>query len=267
MIRPAMLALLFAAAPLQAADPRVVERPFHEDAVYDLVADHGFQATIAFADGEHVENIAVGSSGAWQVTPNRRADRVFVKPASPTAAPTNMTVITDRHTYLFSLRAGHKGAPLYLLRFYYPDDPKPEPAPVPAAALAVAEDSTRADPARIDPSRLNFGWATSGARAILPERAYDDGDAVYLSWAPGRALPAILVIGPDGKSEGLVNYTAKDDTIIVEGTPARLVLRSGKNVAYLDRRPRPSAGSARPAADPVEAEPAPAVAIAPTRKP
>ena len=33
----------------------------------------GIQSTIEFADDERIENVAVGDSNAWQITPNRRA--------------------------------------------------------------------------------------------------------------------------------------------------------------------------------------------------
>ena len=37
-------------------------------------------STVEFAPDERIENVAVGDSGAWQVTPNKRGDHLFVKP-------------------------------------------------------------------------------------------------------------------------------------------------------------------------------------------
>ena len=70
-----------------------------------------------FARDERIENVAVGDSSAWQITPNRRASLLFVKP--PTArSRTNMTVVTDRRTYMFDLVAGDKSTtPVYALKF------------------------------------------------------------------------------------------------------------------------------------------------------
>ena len=62
----------------------------------------GLQATVAFADNERIENVAIGDSNSWQVTPNKRANLLFVKPLAARAR-TNMTVVTDRHTYVFDL--------------------------------------------------------------------------------------------------------------------------------------------------------------------
>ena len=86
----------------------------------------GVQATIVFAEDEHIENVAIGDSNSWQVTPNKRANLLFVKPLAARAR-TNMTVVTDRHRYFFDLVAAPAGNALYVLRFTYPDEPKPAP--------------------------------------------------------------------------------------------------------------------------------------------
>ena len=255
---PALIPALIPAAHA-ATDPRVSETRFREDGVVEIATRGGFQTTVAFADGERVENIAIGSSGVWQVTPNRRADRLFIKPASASAQPTNMTVITDRRTYLFALRATTGGTPLFLLRFTYPPE-----AAKPATAATPAPTQLAASPAasRIDPATLNFRWAASGSRPLLPERVFDDGQSVYLGWAAGQPLPAILTLGPDGKQEGMVNYTSVDGVIVVDGVPGRLILRSGKDVAYLDRQPPAPLSGPAPGSSPTAAAEAPSGAKA-----
>ncbi|MFD2579871.1 TrbG/VirB9 family P-type conjugative transfer protein [Novosphingobium colocasiae] len=90
----------------------------------------GVQATIAFGQNEAIENVAVGDSQKWQITPNKRADLLFVKPLD-SIARTNMTVVTNKRTYFFDLVASAKAKPLYMLRFTYKDDPKAAPATAP----------------------------------------------------------------------------------------------------------------------------------------
>ena len=46
------------------------------------------QATIDFGEDEHIENVAIGDSSAWQVTPNKRANLLFVKPLRQARRPT-----------------------------------------------------------------------------------------------------------------------------------------------------------------------------------
>jgi type IV secretory pathway VirB9-like protein len=114
---PALLAI---GAPVALAqnDPRLVTLAFNETEVVKLHGRMGVQATIAFAEDEKIENVAVGDSQKWQITPNKRANLLFAKPLDP-AATTNMTVVTDRRTYLFDLVASLKERPVYLMRFTY----------------------------------------------------------------------------------------------------------------------------------------------------
>ena len=103
--------------PARAEDRRVIEHSYSPDEVVRIEGKPNVQATIRFAEDEHIENVAIGDSQAWQVTPNKRANLLFVKPMAERAA-TNMTVVTDRHTYLFDLVASPAAKnPLYVLSF------------------------------------------------------------------------------------------------------------------------------------------------------
>ena len=95
----------------------------------------GVQASIAFAEDEHIENVAIGDSATWQITPNKRANLLFVKPLAANAR-TNMTVVTDKRTYLFDLVASPRNSALYVLQFRYPELEK---AAEEARLAAIAE--------------------------------------------------------------------------------------------------------------------------------
>lgn len=239
MLMAPALALFLAAVPTLAEDPRIQTRIFDEGMVVPIQGRIKVQTTIKFAPDEVIENVAIGDSAAWQVQPNRAQSILFVKPLEP-AARTNLTVVTSKRTYLFDLIASPRNAPLYVLQFRYPDIERAEEE----ARLAAAAEAEReaANPiemqaatdrfAVIDPASLNFDWAGGGQAALLPSRTYDDGEAVFLIWPAGRAIPAILTLNEDGE-EGPVNYTVRGDTVVVEGVPAQIVLRSGKEVATL----------------------------------
>lgn len=233
MIRVAIPALALAslAAPAAADDARLVERLYDPAQVVTIEGRTKVQATIRFGEDETIENVAIGDSEAWQVTPNKRANLLFIKPLSPTAK-TNMTVVTNEHTYLFDLVASPRAEPLYVLAFTYPEEPEEEQPVVPGSANAV-ELAAATDPYAVaDPAELNFAWAGEGDAALLPERTYDDGNATFLTWPGGRAVPAILVKDHQG-TEGPVNFTVRGDTIVVDGVPRELVLRSGDDSAVL----------------------------------
>lgn len=246
MIRAGLsaLALVVAATPVM-ADSRLVERLYDPAAVVRIEGKTKVQATIQFGEDESIENVAIGDSAAWQVTPNKRANLLFVKPLEPTAS-TNMTVVTSKRTYLFDLVANPRARPLYVLKFTYPDEPEEEPEAQLAAATETAsavEMAAATDPyAVVDPAELNFAWAGKGDKVLLPERTYDDGLATFLAWPAGQPVPAILVKDAEG-TEGPVNFTVRGDVIVVDGVPREIVLRSGRNAATLT-----NTGPVRPAA-------------------
>lgn len=237
-----------AAASAQAADVRIKTRLYNADEVVVVEGRAGVQATIAFAELEQIENVAIGDSTSWQVTPNKRANLLFVKPLGPTSR-TNMTVVTDRRTYLFDLAARPEGTPLYVLRFTYPPEAKPTRQ---LAGMSAEEAAAAATPpkeiAAADPAGLNFAWRTKGDRKILPSRIYDDGEATYLSWPARSAIPAILTVNEKGE-EGAVNYAVRGEVLVLDSVPKTIVLRSGREMATLENgRPAAEAPKAAPAA-------------------
>lgn len=242
------LALLLAAAPAAAKDSRLVEVEYDPGRVIVIEGRTKVQATIKFGDDESIENVAVGDSAAWQITPNKRANLLFVKPLTP-LAQTNMTVVTNKYTYLFDLVASPKAKPLYILTFTYPKE-EAEEAAQQAAAVGTAnsvELTAATDPyAVVDPTTLNFAWSKQGAPGLLPQNAFDDGQATFLEWTEGTSIPAILVKDFEG-TEGPVNFTVRGNTVVVDGVPAEIILRSGEEVATLiNLEPSAQAALAKP---------------------
>jgi len=214
------------------ADPRLQEVMYDELEVFTLPGRVNVQASIIFGEDETIENVAIGNSQTWQVTPNKRANILFVKPLEPRAA-TNLTVVTSKRTYLFDLVASPSAKPLYVLRFDYPVDPEEEARKAELAQAATEEPAQPADPfSSVNPADLNFAWSGEGEANLLPDRTFDDGEATFLTWPDGRDVPAILVTNTKG-DEGPVNYTVRGDTIVIDGVPRSIILRSGEDSATL----------------------------------
>ncbi|WP_082384556.1 TrbG/VirB9 family P-type conjugative transfer protein [Erythrobacter sp. SG61-1L] len=223
------------AAPAHAGDARLVERLYNPSEVVLIEGKPNVQATITFGDDEHIENVAIGDSNSWQVTPNKRANLLFVKPLAARAS-TNMTVVTDRHTYLFDLVARPDAKPLYVLNFTYPEEPEAAEDEAQLARQPGASDlemAAASDPYAVaDPAKLNFSWTRKGAPKLMPEQVYDDGDATFITWPADATIPAILVKDRNG-TEGPVNYAVRGTTTVVDGVPNEIILRWGDDVATL----------------------------------
>ena len=238
IIAAALMTIAALPGPLAAQDPRLVERDYDPAEIVTIEGKVNVQATIRFAPGESVQNIAIGDSQKWQVTPSRNTNLIFLKPLAERAT-TNMTVVTNRRVYLFDLVASptHRN-PLYVLNFTYTQEflveaelPQPEEDAVETASaleLAAAND----DIAVIDPSSLNFAWSGTGDAVLLPAEIYDNGDATFLTWPLGTPVPAILVKNEAG-TEGPVNYAVRGDVIVIDQVPGEIILRSGDDYARI----------------------------------
>ena len=213
-----------------AADNRIRTLAYDPNEIVRILGKAGIQSTIEFADDERIENVAVGDSAAWQITPNRRASLLFVKPLSAHSR-TNMTVVTDHRTYMFDLVAGDKSTtPVYALKFSYPREKAAETAAKPVQQAAVAPPP--AVQATMIAEKLHFDWNTKGNGKLLPSRVFDDGSSLYLAWSKDTPLPAILTESEDRK-EGPVNYRLSGQYIVISPIPPNLVLRYGKRTAVL----------------------------------
>ena len=200
-------------------DPRIRTIFYDPDRVVRLDAYAGYQMMIQFGSDERIENVAIGEGAAWQVTPNKEANLLFLKPLEH-APHTNMTVITDRRSYLFELE-GHPAAAArpegvtYVVRFSYP--------PPPAIATVTAP------PPPAPPERRNTAYSYTGSRELLPSVVFDDGHFTYFKWPAETTTPAVFAVAPDG-AESLINYSWRDGYEAVEQVAPKFMLRDGKVV-------------------------------------
>lgn len=219
-------------------DSRIVTLDYNEAAVVRLEGCVGFQTMVTFGKGEHVENVGLGDSSQWQVMPNKRADLLFVKPLTPKAY-SNMTVVSDKRTYNFELRAApveacDHGRAIYELRFAYPPDPA-EVAAAAAAAAAAAKNKT-AVPTDLNalplPEKRNTAYTYNGDMLLVPMRVFDDGSSTYMRWAEGTETPAVYALNQDG-TESIINYANRGDYLVIEQVAKAFVLRRGKTSVTL----------------------------------
>jgi type IV secretion system protein VirB9 len=225
-LAPLALVLTLLAAPAGAVtphpgpgDPRIFEVLYDPSEVVELHGVLGYQLSLEFDPSERIENVAIGDSLGWQVTPNRKANLLFIKPMS-LRPDTNMTVITNLRRYNFDLSVKAKAttrAIPFSVRFTYPPpvlafvEPPPPPPP---------------------PVDRNHAYSYQGSDKTLPDRMFDDGQATYFTFRGQEDLPAIFAVEPDG-AESVVNSHMKDGYIVIDRIARGFVLRRGSEVTHV----------------------------------
>jgi len=222
-------------------DPRIYVVDYDPAQVVELHATMGYQTFVEFASDEHIENVAVGDAAGWQITPNRAANLLFVKPLNDVPT-TNMTVVTNYRRYSFELsvrphaRSGDKSI-VYTLRFQYPEV---------AVATVMAKPSAPEVPPL--PKVANAAYSYDGSPRIVPSRVFDDGKATYFEFRDGDSYPAIFSLDGD-KNEQVVNTYMRSGYIVADQVSRGFVLRQGADVTrvYNDgfRAPGPGPQSPR----------------------
>ena len=193
-------------------DPRIQSVLYDTNQVVQLQVATGYQLTIEFALDERIENVAVGDSGAWQITPNKRGDHLFIK-ALQSGVTTNLTVVTDARSYMFDLLPLYGPLPdmAYTVRFTYPP-----------TAVATLADATPP----MEPGRYRLG----GTRAIRPSQIDDDGEKTYIVWPADKPLPAVFAIDEKGR-EMLVDGYMREGQYVIDSVKPKLLFRLDKDLA------------------------------------
>jgi type IV secretion system protein VirB9 len=228
MIRARTLAVALAlvAAPALAVvprpgpgDPRIHVVDYDPAEVVELRGALGYQLSVEFDPAEKIENVAIGDSLGWQVTPNRRANLLFLKPMSPRPS-TNMTVVTNLRRYNFQLSVRPKGSARnipFSVRFIYP---------APAVAFIAPP------PPPPPPVERNAAYSYDGSSHTLPVKVFDDGQDTYFAFRTEEDLPAIFAVDPDG-GEAAVNTRQRDGYVVVDRIARGFVLRRGSEVTRI----------------------------------
>jgi type IV secretion system protein VirB9 len=190
-------------------DPRLQSVLYDADQVVQIQVAPGYQTTVQFAPDERIENVAVGDSSAWQITPNKRGDALFVKPVV-NGVTTNMTVLTSARTYAFELRTSYDGGAnqAFTIRFRYP----------PPATVAA------------EPTVPAGRYKLSGDRALRPKALSDDGVRTYMVWAESQPLPAVFAVDSEGV-EVLVDGSMRDGQFVIDRVVPQLRFRRDRRVA------------------------------------
>jgi type IV secretion system protein VirB9 len=197
--------------------------PYRVDAVYRLRGYVGYQIDITFSTGERFLGLGVGDSRGIAFAAD--ANHLFLKPRAARVA-TNLTVLTNRRTYLFDYEADPAppdpgGADvIYALRFEYPA--------IPVRAGSRKRRQVETDLVVAQGARArNFDYWYCGSSSLRPVAAWDDGVQTTLVFGAHTELPAVFALNEDG-SESLVNFDVRAGRVVIQRVAHRLIVRRGK---------------------------------------
>ena len=225
-----------------AADHRIRTVAFSDQQVYTLTGFYGYAVTLVFDHAETVGDVVLGDPLGWEVKATRNLLTVKPKALQP---DTSMVVVTDRRTYVFDIRTKPprrevSGQALdrdqaFLIRFDYPDEERERRArhaaqqdrEAQARRLALARlDIERQAVAALPLRHRNRRYSVTGARALTPTEAWDDGTFTYLRFGAEQGVPAVYVSAEDGV-EVIAPKHFERDVMVVQQVAQKLVLRRG----------------------------------------
>lgn len=235
-------------------DSRIKTFVYNENEVFNIVTHYGYQSNIELGPSESVQTLSIGDRVGWQIIPAGR--RIFIR-AMEEGAHTNMTVVTNKRAYQFDIREAGRAALLsgeqlvYVVRFYYPDEPgfqppqpvvsaaamMPPPAPAPVAAVP-APSLAQAVPTPA-PAPMNYNYTFSGPAVIAPTKIYDDGRATYFKFPSASARPQVAVITASGAEMPVPSSVTPEGMTVVGVVAPRFLLKSGSSrvVVYNENAP------------------------------
>lgn len=200
-------------------DIRIKKVIFQENNVVPIQGITFTTTQIQFGPGERVLDIEGGDSSAWMVTYHPElANMLFIKPTI-FDSHTNMTVMTNQHTYYFQLSSNKQletdsNEQTYALKFLYPTD-----------STNIATTTTK--PAITQPHILNADYHFSGSPQLVPLHVFDDGKFTYFELSAQGPAPAIFAVDDKNGVESTVNTRRQGKYLVVQRLAPQFTLRQG----------------------------------------
>lgn len=203
-----------------ATDSRIRTVRYSPNEVYEFIGHYTYHSIIEFESDEEIQTVSVGDSLAWLLNPS--GNRLFLKPIEQNAT-TNMSVLTNKRSYLFELHADEASDIrdpnlVFVLRFIYPQN---DNEAVEFTGFEPLPDLVR------DAHKYNFNYTLRGVDEIAPIRVFDDGEFTYFQFRNNNSeVPAVFRVDHDGREE-LINFRQRGDYLVVERVASQFTLRRG----------------------------------------
>ncbi len=211
--------------------------PYSPGALYQVYTSPGRVTDVALQPGEELRDISAPDTVRWVIGDTESGDganRIIHIAVKPTRAglQSNLAIYTSRRTYFLELTSTAETW-MASVSWDYPQD----------RLLALKTANRQRETAQpvqenVPLDRLQFRYAISGdSPPWRPERAFDDGERVYIEFPAAIAqgeMPPLFVIGTNGEAD-LVNYRVRPPYYVVDRLFGAAELRLGGEKAAVVR--------------------------------
>jgi type IV secretion system protein VirB9 len=215
-------------------DRRIQTALYTPDNVFRVQASVGRASLIQLPPNETVNSeaglITSGDPQAWTLGVNKAGNMISIKPFTAEDPDTNLTINTNRHTYLLELKLVKTVADMtYVLRFKHPE-PLVTSKPVVANVVEDPCSGLRSGP-----------YQMRGDKSLAPLEAWDNGTFTCFRFPNNVPRPVVYQVLPDG-TETLTNTRTVKDILVVHGVSQ--LFRFRLNTLVLEAKPTQQLGRA-----------------------
>lgn len=217
----------------------------------------GVSSHVEFGEDEQIEFLASGDDDAWHFAPKK--NHLFIRPVATEFVDTNLTVLTNKHTYHFVLvqnkvneadwaNAWQDKNLVYSVKFKYPLEEAEKLAQKQAEERLKRNENAKIAQLKADKLALrkeldrqqkeiqNRDYWAAGDREITPIETYDNGTFTFFRFQPNAPIPAFYSVDKHG-NEAIVNTTMVGTNMIkIQGVFKMMRIRHGSNVVCVDNR-------------------------------
>lgn len=212
-----------------ATDNRIKIIAYDSNDIVNITGSHLVATGIRFDDSETIVSIVNGDPIAWTTSVNKVTPYiVYIKPILP-SSNTNMTVVTNKHTYQFHLvttpnDTASSNNVTYMLTFKYPEQEK---AKMEQELMVLQKTFVGDFPG--NPVHWNYNYSFYGSTKLAPIQAVDNGTYTVFKFRRNEPIPAIFAVDIK-QNESLLNFRVQGDYVFVQGVRHQYTMRNGDDV-------------------------------------
>jgi type IV secretion system protein VirB9 len=216
-------------------DTRMAVLPYNPSQIYTVLTAPTRHTHVELEKGEKlIVDPALGDTTRWEV--EHVDNNIFIKP-SDGMLDTNLTLISNRRTYQFTLISSPAGGKYYQhVKFRYSNSSDGK-----LRKLVQAEDveergkQTAVAVKFADPTELNTNYRISGDAKFRPEQVMDNGKFTYIKFPSTLVELPVIYVREDGNKSVVNVIPKKHNYIEVQRIADEIVLELDKEQVRISK--------------------------------